>query len=504
MAIRKLNLVMSYPINWSIYSVMNNFVQNFYDALKHENFMEHFEYKFEENTIILKSDVGFSKEWLFFMGASSKREKERKYAGKFGEGFKVASLVAYRDFGLGIQMESRDWRLSVTEAEDEIDGVRVKVLAYDIDSKEYEESSVLTLTNAKPKHFEEIKSQIDHFYYVGNAKFGKVISLGRDYAIYESIKNPKEKRNWGSLFINYQWRDSLDLPIVVCNHNYEVTGDDRDRTSISLYDSNCAIREAFRKINEDEAFVLLEICRPRWKNTFGNDYKGRNWYRMLEILIDKVAYSPHVKRKFLDKYGHEIMTTGFYWWTNSSKKKMALEWFRNSDYHNKTKVVSSLFAEFGIPNIYELCEKNNGFAEEAKPNELQKKYIKILENVAKQYFDNLFCYETLPNCRILLNKEAPILGKAFSQKEDARITNNYGHVVRSRVSNIYLQSYILKSDMFSEALVVYLHELLHQFGGDSSIQFKEALVQMNQIIIDNMVEINMFAKEWRAVENVAN
>ena len=115
---------MSYPINWSIYSVMNNFVQNFYDALKHENFMEHFEYKFEENTIILKSDVGFSKEWLFFMGASSKREKERKYAGKFGEGFKVASLVAYRDFGLGIQMESRDWRLSVTEAEDEIDGAR--------------------------------------------------------------------------------------------------------------------------------------------------------------------------------------------------------------------------------------------------------------------------------------------------------------------------------------------------------------------------------------------
>ena len=58
--------------------------------------------------------------------------------------------------------------------------------------------------------------------------------------------------------------------------------------------------------------------------------------------------------------------------------------------------------------------------------------------------------------------------------------------------------------MFSEALVVYLHELLHQFGGDSSRQFKEALVQMNQIMIDNLVEINMFAKEWRAVENVIN
>lgn len=135
---------------------------------------------------------------------------------------------------------------------------------------------------------------------------------------------------------------------------------------------------------------------------------------------------------------------------------------------------------------------------------MQKKYIKILEIVAKKYFDNLFCYETLPNCRILLNKEAPILGKAVSQKEDARIMNNYGHVVKKRVSSVYLQSHILKSDMFSEALVVYLHELLHQFGGDSSIQFKNALVQMNQIIVDNVVEINMFVKEWRAIENVTN
>lgn len=173
MAIRKLNLVMSYPIKWELFTVMNNFVQNFYDAAGCENFMEHFEYRFEEDTIILKSDVGFSKEWLYFMGASSKRNTGRRFAGRFGEGFKVASLVAYRDFGLGIQMESRDWKLTVTEAEDEIDGVGVKVLAYDVEDKCYEESSTLILTNAKEKYFEEIRKQIDYFYYEGNARFGK-------------------------------------------------------------------------------------------------------------------------------------------------------------------------------------------------------------------------------------------------------------------------------------------------------------------------------------------
>ena len=32
MVIRKLNLVMSYPIDWTLHNVMNNFVQNFYDT----------------------------------------------------------------------------------------------------------------------------------------------------------------------------------------------------------------------------------------------------------------------------------------------------------------------------------------------------------------------------------------------------------------------------------------------------------------------------------------
>lgn len=504
MTVRKLNLVMSYPINWNLYNVMNNFVQNFYDAVGCENFMKHFDYKFKDSTIILRSDVGFSREWLYFMGASSKREGNKSNAGRFGEGFKIASLVAYRDFGLGIQMESRDWRLSVTEADDEIDGVGVKVLAYDIDDKDYEESATLILTNVKAEHFEIIRQQIDYFYYEGNSKFGKAISQGKDYAIYESVKDQKKKCNHGSLFINYQWRDSLDLPIVVCNHNYEVTGDDRDRGLISLYDSNRAIIGAFRQISADEALILLEICKPRWKNTSGTDSKGRNWYGMLEILINKVVSDSNVKRQFLDKYEQEIVTTGFGWWTDKFKRKMALEWFRQSDYHKKNRVVSSLFSEFELPTIYNLCEKNNGFDEDASPNEVQKKYIKILENVSKKYFDNLFCYESLPNCRVLLNREAPVLGKAHSKKEDTRIINDYGHIVKIRVTCVYLQSHLLRGEMFSEALVVYLHELLHQFGGDSSLQFKEALLQMNKIMLGNLVEINMFEKDWRAIENVTN
>lgn len=498
---RKLNLVMSYPIKWELYTVMNNFVQNFYDAIDSAKFMDHFEYKFVDNTIILKSDVGFSKEWLYFMGTSTKRDKERKYAGRFGEGFKIASLVAYRDFGLGIQMESRDWKLVVKEAEDEIDGVKVKVLAYEIEDRPYEETAILTLTNAKEEHFERIRAEVNHFYHEGNTRFGRLIAKGKDYAIYEAVKVLREKRIGGALFVNYQKRDELDLPLIVCNHNFEVSADDRDRSSLDIRDSNCAIRAVFRMVSPEEALELLEICKPRWKNTYGTDWERRNWYGMIEILIDKIAGDIHTKRKFEEKYQNKLVIMGYLNWSKSYKKKMALLWFRQSEYYKTTRVVSNLFAKFEVPSIGALCEKHNGFDEEVAPDEVQRKYIKILETIAKTFFADLICYEQLPECRILLNKEAPILGKARCTKEEKRIENKYGKLVKTRISNIYVQEYILKRDMFAEALSVYLHELLHQFGGDCSRQFKDTLVEMNRIMMTNIHEINAYICDWRAIED---
>ena len=46
MALRKLNLVMTYPVHWSLYMVMSNFVQNFYDAIGKEDFIKNFYYEF--------------------------------------------------------------------------------------------------------------------------------------------------------------------------------------------------------------------------------------------------------------------------------------------------------------------------------------------------------------------------------------------------------------------------------------------------------------------------
>ena len=72
----RLNIAMSYPVKWDERKIMNNFVQNFYDALGAERFGERFRNRMEGTMLTLSADEGFAEDWLFYLGASSKRGGE--------------------------------------------------------------------------------------------------------------------------------------------------------------------------------------------------------------------------------------------------------------------------------------------------------------------------------------------------------------------------------------------------------------------------------------------
>ena len=86
MAIRKLKIVMSYPVNWSLYKVLRDYVQNFFDAIGVTDFSEKFSYEYNEDKKRLKmsSDGTFDKAWLMYIGATTKNKAGSNYAGKFG------------------------------------------------------------------------------------------------------------------------------------------------------------------------------------------------------------------------------------------------------------------------------------------------------------------------------------------------------------------------------------------------------------------------------------
>ena len=498
MSVRKLNLVMTYPVKWSEYEVMDNFVQNFYDALGMDQFKDRFNTSFDNGTIIMKSDVGFSKDWLFYIGASTKRSGNKKYAGKFGEGFKIAALVAMRDMNMGVCMESRDWRMNVTEADDTIDGKPVKVLAYDIGERPYEETSVLTLTGATQKHFDELFYQINRFYYEGNGYFERCIAKGENFAVYTAAKAPKESKIFGGLFLNLQRRDSFPIPICFCLHSYIVPGDDRERAILSKPIVIDAIRKVIRYLSPEESMEVLEIYESRWFDHISRTGIGTyDWYTVLSDLIHNIASDRDVLLKFQNKYSSKLIAENNWQWYSAHKKAIAHEWFRQSEYFKRRRVCS-LFHHLGIEDLISLCQDNGGFEEESLPDEKQKKRINLLAFLATKYFGKLICYDELPDCRILLNAKSPLAGKAECHKETGKYYNGYGLKVVSRIRTIYILKKYIDGPALGAVLPVYMHELLHQYGGDSSIQFRKALLKMNEIIAENRKEILSFDSKWKA------
>ena len=154
---RKLNLVMTYPIKWSISHIMEDYIQNFYDVIGAEKFAQTFVYSYDDNRQELRMEgrKGFHVEWLQYIGASTKGEEDSAHhmAGKFGEGFKIASLCAYRDYKISVHMESRDWALDVLKIPGEIDGQSIEFLGYDIKERVYQDDAILLLGNVGPEAY---------------------------------------------------------------------------------------------------------------------------------------------------------------------------------------------------------------------------------------------------------------------------------------------------------------------------------------------------------------
>ena len=154
--VERLNLVMTYPVDWDVHHVMSDYLQNFYDVLGPDNFAQGFSYFYYEDSkeLRMESKYGFDIDWLKYIGVSTKRDNSLQHtAGKFGEGFKIASLCAYRDHKMSIHMESQDWAFDVIKISDEIDGNSVDFLGYDIKERPYKDNAVLLLGNVDEKAF---------------------------------------------------------------------------------------------------------------------------------------------------------------------------------------------------------------------------------------------------------------------------------------------------------------------------------------------------------------
>lgn len=506
---RKLNLVMTYPIRWGMRHIMEDYIQNFYDVIGAERFANDFIYSYDESRRELRMEgrKGFHVEWLQYIGASTKGEGSAHHmAGKFGEGFKIASLCAYRDYKVSVHMESRDWALDVLKMPGEIDGQSMEFLGYDIKERVYQDDAILLLGNVGPEAYQNFLEAIQRFFYPENPSFGECLAYTWDYAVYR-IKDfdiSGGQRIKGKVFASMQERAEIhEVPLIFCNHSYEPDKeDDRDRERFHFHDIESAVTEIVVRLEGEALRKVFMEFQPHWRRTGGRAAAGPDWGRLIREMVWQICDDHAVREKVYeylkDHYIADVGTNVIKW--DKNKYKTAMSWFRMSKFYGTYKLLPYYFSDLGIDTIYSLCEKYDGFHMIDEPDEQQRNRIQILEKMARDIFPDIICYEKLPECRVIVNKGTPDEGFARTNDTDAPLRNEMGLKVINDITEINLRETLFCKDAFPETMVVYMHELLHQFGGDASRQFRTAILAMDYRIMQNFRKLEEYESVWKELE----
>ena len=503
MSLIKTNICMSYPVKWDMYDIANNYVQNFIDALGTERFGRDFSVTLEGNVITLSAPTGFAAEWLYYLGASTKREDKEKNAGGFGEGFKIAALCTLRDLHLDVEMESRDWSLRVTQVAGTIAKKEVSLLAYEVTSRPEKEESVLRLSGEDDEVLRELFRRIERakndFFYEGNPLVGPALYVGKGVAIYESTVPPKDKiYSRGSLFARHQVRATFRLPLMFVHDTYERSGDDRDRRYYEWWDIKDCIMQIVGDIPPKAAYQVLCAMQAYWNNTVEKGIRGYRWYFLLRHLCYRCSLSREVIDLFHKEYPLLVALPDTLY--EAHEKNLSFEWYRLNKKEGSRLVQSFFCTYLGFKNVCVLCEEAGGLETERNPSRQEKKKIQLLEAGARDLLGDLIGLSSYPTCTVITSKNSPLLGEtSLKLIKGKKEKNAYGLKAVHESVRVCLMESVLKGGYY-QALAVYGHELLHRYGGDESASFRKALCLMNQLLYEGWGRLVPYEEKWRAVE----
>ena len=501
-----LNLIMSYPVKWNQYKVFRDFIQNFYDSVPYDEFMKNFSYKYEDGNLTMEcSDVSYNYEWLLHIGASTKTNSTENNAGYFGEGFKVAALCAKRDLGYEIEVSSSNWHITVTESDITIDGNNVKTLAYELERYDEEKkNSLLILRNVSKEDYELFITALYSFYYIGNPLIGEKIYSDDKCAIYKrsNVEKPDKYPSTfdlhgnGIVFAAFQARGSLKEDLVYCYHDYK--SDDRDRQFFSEISNIDIIIQCIYRITPKVAKEILITYKKLWY-TYPNEKFGyRSYYTVIKNLIFKMENDSEIVNQFKEEYPKILFAEK----VNSSniraanERKYCLNWLKNNkDY----TLVQDTFRYIGVKSIEQKCTEKDILPKISHPDEIQLKYINLLEQCTKEIFKGFFDIDNTPICMVISNLKASVSGYATIVKNKEKKYNYYGYLYKYNLEKICIKADNLKKDNFSSALSVYIHELCHTFGGDKSEVFSYALTDALEVLIENEEAVSRYKKLWKGI-----
>ncbi|MDR1417049.1 MAG: hypothetical protein LBJ57_06490 [Prevotellaceae bacterium] len=499
-----LNLIFDYPVHWSKYKVLRDFVQNFYDSIGHKKWHKSFTYTYKNDVLVMKAkNVSFSYEWLVHIGASTKRHSDTKYAGYFGEGFKIASLNAVRDHQWQVFAKSSDWRIEVITSDLIIDDKKLKSLAYELEKQNFTKNTSLEIRNifVSPGLIDTVMLS---FYYEENILLGEKIWEGSNGVIAKRSAAPLPKNyiatrgfgDRGIIFASFQALGTINIPLVFCHHTFKKG--DRDRNGLYDFDVVQLVESLVGYISPETSFVVLEYFKRYWHTQPKEKYDLTSFHGIISTLLSNLRKSPNCVKKFLEKYPdllatHRITRNDI---VNINRRSQALSWKKLSG--KKYLLVQEGFEKLGYQRLENKCESEGGFTIARLPNKLEKKYIQILEQCTYEVFDDFFGFKQLPECKVIDNEEAVWKGMANCFKRAVR-RNNYGHELRYTMNYVALTYSVFNKNSFANAYSTYLHELTHVFGGDASANYSRALSDVLEIQLQYSHIIVKYALKWSKI-----
>lgn len=502
-----LNIVMTYPVHWSKYKIFRDFLQNFYDSVGCDKWYERFNLHYDEHTRIASmwiDGVSFSYEWLLHIGASTKTNSGGGNAGYFGEGFKIASLCALRDYHLDIRMASGDWGLRVISTDQTLDGQTIPMLSYEVAHRPPEEQSRLELSPVSPQDFELLSQSVHGFFYPENPLFGAELWRDGSGAVYELGQETYDSclpctykyGRKGPVFCDYQIRGSNPFRLAVCLHDYN--DNDRDRQELYVFDIVKVFERIAYRVTPEAALGMLEAMRRNWGSHSVKRLDIESWEATINELIRKVSSSPKCREEFRRRHPQlfclkQPVRTMY----ERNRRSQARSWLSNQS--ESVPLVQDEFTRLGYPLLEEACEKAGGFTQDDSPDSTENMAFDLLERVLNASCEDFFCNEKAPRRHVITNKGASWQGMATVFKKKSPLSNSYGINVKYNLSDIYLKKKLFQKGCFAEALSVYLHEWCHVFGGDASRSFSHALTRAFELLLIHASVVAEARMQWETI-----
>ena len=254
----RLNILRGYAVSWDARTLVRDFVQNFFDST--DDF-EGIAIVVDRKTksVRISGPAEFDLDYLRFVGATTKAGGG--FAGQFGEGFKIAVLVALRDFDLRIVAGSKDWRIEPAFEEVRLgDGVEQE-LVYRYRMDEGSGGSFLELKNCT-------KSILDHFARVAeafecraNPHLGERLFTVRGVRLYRAASGK------GAVYLAKQRRGSVVLPFAFCLDALPEIPRDRDRRDLRPKHVTMIVKEVARRMPFALGMQVLLELEHQWTAT---------------------------------------------------------------------------------------------------------------------------------------------------------------------------------------------------------------------------------------------